>query len=84
MTVLAAEKHCSAQASCVGFTFEKHADESKSTCTTITTGATVQKILFKSAMAGSNVASWCKVLKPASPVGVFWMNVQPLTGSFHV
>ncbi len=81
MTVAAAERHCSAEDSCVGFTFEKTPAESGATCTTITTGSAVQKILFKSAMGGSNVASWCKVLKPASPVGVFFENVQPLTGT---
>ena len=81
MTVGEAEKQCSAQDSCVGFTFEKTASEAKSSCNAITG---TQKILFKSAMSGSSAPTWCKLLKPASPVGVFFENVQPLTGSFVV
>ena len=84
MTVAAAEKHCSAEDSCVGFTFEKTPAESSEACTAIATGSAVQKILFKSAMGGSSVASWCKALKPASPVGVFFENVQPLTGTLEL
>ena len=34
-------------------------------------------------MSGTGANTWCKVLKPASPVGVFVENVQPLTGSFR-
>lgn len=84
MTVVVAEKHCSAEDNCVGFTFEKTPAESSATCTAITEGSAVQKVLFKSAMGGSSVTSWCKVLKPASPVGVFFENVQPLTGTLQL
>jgi hypothetical protein len=95
VTVAEAEKRCSAQESCVGFTFEKTSAESTDTCEAICSpsggggggggaGTGVQKILFKSSMSGSSTDSWCKVLKPASPVGVFFENVQPLSGSFRL
>jgi hypothetical protein len=90
VTVAEAEKRCSAQESCVGFTFEKTSAESTDTCEVICggggggAGTGVQKILFKSSMSGSSTDSWCKVLKPASPVGVFFENVQPLSGSFKL
>ena len=34
-------------------------------------------------MSGSSTPAWCKVLKPASPVGIFFENVQPLQGKFE-
>ena len=84
LTVAMAEKRCTEQMSCVGFTFKKTAEESGSACNAITAGTAVQKILFKSAMGGSSDPTWCKALKPASPVGVFFVNVQPLAGSFQL
>lgn len=83
VTVAAAEKHCTAEDSCVGFTFEKTKAQSSTACPAITSSQAIQKILYKNAMSGSTANTWCKVLKPASPVGVFFENVQPLTGSFQ-
>ena len=77
VTVADAEKHCSAVEECVGFTFEKTVPEAKTACSAITG---TQKILYKSSMSGSTTSTWCKVLKPSSPVGVFFENVQPLAG----
>jgi hypothetical protein len=79
VTIAEAEKHCSSIGACVGFTFEKTALESKTECTAITG---TQKILYKSSMSGDPASTWCKILKPPSPVGVFFENVQPLLGSF--
>lgn len=81
VTIAEAEEHCSAQDTCVGFTFQKTSEEGTTACTAITG---TQKILYKSAMSGTTTPSWCKVLKPASPVGIFFENVQPLMGSFEL
>jgi hypothetical protein len=79
MTIAEAETKCSSEDSCVGFTFAKTKSESTTACAAITG---TQKVLFKSAMSGTSAPTWCKILKPATPVGVFFENVQPLIGSF--
>ena len=81
VTVAEAEKHCSAVQECVGFTFEKTALEAQTACGAI---SGTQKILYKSSTSGSTTSTWCKVLKPPSPVGVFFENVQPLAGAFEL
>jgi hypothetical protein len=79
VTVAEAEKHCSSVGPCVGFTFEKTAKEAKADCSAI---SGPQKILYKSTMTGASASTWCKAIKPPSPVGVFFENVQPLVGTF--
>lgn len=81
VTIAEAEKHCTSVDACVGFTFEKTTPESKTECNAI---SGTQKILYKSSMSGSASPAWCKIIKPPSPVGVFFENVQPLVGSFEL
>ena len=38
----------------------------------------------RSGITEDDFATWCKAIKPAAPIGVFFENVQPLTGAFEL
>lgn len=84
VTIADAERHCSTLPRCAGFSFEKifPQDAWPYQCGNITG---TRKILFKAATAGrrqnSPVQTVCTVKKGATPVGVFFDNVQPLHAS---
>ena len=84
VTIAEAERHCSMLPRCAGFSFEKifPQDSWPYQCGNITG---VRKVLFKATTAGrrqnSPVQAVCTVKKGATPVGVFFDNVQPLHAS---
>ena len=85
-TVTEAEAHCSALPRCAGFSFDKvyPQDQPPNQCGNITG---VRRVQYKAATAGRRQNSprqtVCTVKKGASPVGVFFDNVQPLYGKLE-
>ena len=83
VTIAEAEKHCSTQARCAGFSFEKiyPEDQPPFQCGNITG---VRRVRYKAATAGRRQNSprqtVCTVTKGSSPIGVFFDNVQPMYG----
>jgi hypothetical protein len=78
VTIEEAEKHCSSLGGvCEGFTFGK-----PPAMTQCSNASGIQQVTYKSSVSGRSSNTNCTLTKPAAPVGVFFENVQPLTGSF--
>jgi len=80
-TVPQAERHCTSERDCVGFTFEKK--DSSRTCNAI---MDTEKILYKSASGGhgTGASTWCSFLKPTLLDGIFFDNVQTIVSQEFV
>ena len=83
LTAADAEKHCSTLPRCAGFSFDKiyPEDQWPFQCHNITG---IRKVVFKAATAGRRMnaprQTVCTGVRDATPVGVFFDNVQPLYG----
>ena len=65
---------CNDRGSCQGFTYRL--PSGVDSCTSPFTSKV--KIYLKSASNAIPDAAWCKVLKPPTPIGVFFENVETL------
>jgi len=73
-----AQAACAKTDDCVGLTFRKL--DGKDDCTAYSSATTgVVKAYLKSIASVNGDAAWCTFLKPPSPVGVFFDNVETLT-----